>query len=164
MRLSVPWLAALLRVTFQRDGTLSFGWENCTWRAVKTGYPHQQSESHLQDWQSWSPRRLALTGCNCPDPCVRWLQIKILNSIITSILPGLALTIFLAVLPMLLTLLNRHIQKMISETQIDFGVVRKYFAFQVSTDRYPGLLALDGLFNPHWSRALPLKRCMALLA
>eukprot|EP00891_Asterochloris_glomerata_P009705 jgi/Astpho2/9705/Aster-03695 len=60
-------------------------------------------------------------------------DIKILNSIITSILPGLALTIFLAVLPMLLTLLNRHIQKMISETQIDFGVVRKYFAFQVIT-------------------------------
>ena len=66
-----------------------------------------------------------------PHQCVRRLQIKILNSIITSILPGLALTVFLAVLPMILTLLNRHVQKMISETQIDFGVVRKYFAFQV---------------------------------
>ena len=80
-----------------------------------------------------------MTGCGYPDLHVCWLQIKILNSIITSILPGLALTIFLAVLPMILTLLNRHVQKMISETQIDFGVVRKYFAFQVG--RLPGTAA-----------------------
>ena len=77
------------------------------------------------------PRGLALIRCQYPDLCVCWLQIQILNSIITSILPGLALTVFLALLPMILTLLNRHVQKMISETQIDFGVVRKYFAFQV---------------------------------
>ena len=71
--------------------------------------------------------------------CIHWLQIKILNSIITSILPGLALTVFLALLPMILTLLNRHVQKMISETEIDFGVVRKYFAFQVGIFTFFGL-------------------------
>ncbi len=60
------------------------------------------------------------------------MQVKILSSIITAILPGIVLTIFLALLPTVLSLLNKKVQKMVSETDVEFGVVRKYFAFQVS--------------------------------
>lgn len=59
------------------------------------------------------------------------LQVKILSSIITSVLPGIVLTIFLALLPTILSLLNKKVQKMVSETDVEFGVVRKYFIFQV---------------------------------
>ena len=59
------------------------------------------------------------------------LQVKILSSLITAVLPGIVLTIFLALLPALLALLNKKVQKMVSETDVEFGVVRKYFAFQV---------------------------------
>ncbi len=58
-------------------------------------------------------------------------QVKILSSIITSVLPGIVLTIFLALLPTILSLLNKKVQKMVSETDVEFGVVRKYFVFQV---------------------------------
>ena len=58
-------------------------------------------------------------------------QVKILSSIITSVLPGIVLTIFLALLPTILSLLNKKVQKMVSETDVEFGVVRKYFIFQV---------------------------------
>ena len=72
--------------------------------------------------------------CVCVDTgplCV--LQVKILSSIITAILPGIVLTIFLALMPTILALLNKKVQKMVSETDVEFGVVRKYFAFQVSS-------------------------------
>lgn len=59
------------------------------------------------------------------------MQVSILSSIITAILPGIVLTIFLALLPALLALMNKKIQRMISESDVEFGVVRKYFAFQV---------------------------------
>lgn len=59
------------------------------------------------------------------------MQVKILSSIITSVLPGIVLTIFLALLPTILSLLNKKVQKMVSETDVEFGVVRKYFIFQV---------------------------------
>lgn len=59
------------------------------------------------------------------------MQVKILSSLITAVLPGIVLTIFLALLPTILSLLNKKVQKMISETDVEFGVVRKYFAFQV---------------------------------
>ncbi len=58
-------------------------------------------------------------------------QVSILSSIITSVLPGIVLTIFLALLPTILSLLNKKVQKMVSETDVEFGVVRKYFVFQV---------------------------------
>lgn len=54
-----------------------------------------------------------------------------MSSLITAILPGIVLTIFLALLPTILRLMNKKIQKMISESDVEFGVVRKYFAFQV---------------------------------
>lgn len=59
------------------------------------------------------------------------MQVTILSSIITSVLPGIVLTIFLALLPTVLSLLNKKVQKMVSETDVEFGVVRKYFVFQV---------------------------------
>ena len=59
------------------------------------------------------------------------MQVKILSSLITAVLPGIVLTIFLALLPTILSVLNKKVQKMISETDVEFGVVRKYFAFQV---------------------------------
>lgn len=59
------------------------------------------------------------------------LQVSILSSLVTAILPGIVLTIFLALLPTLLSLMNKKIQKMISESDVEFGVVRKYFIFQV---------------------------------
>ena len=55
-------------------------------------------------------------------------------------LPGIVLTIFLALLPTILSLLNKKVQKMTSETDVEFGVVRKYFAFQVW--RYMQLLSV----------------------
>lgn len=44
---------------------------------------------------------------------------------------ALVLKIFLAILPMLLAFMNRK-QGMICASKVDFGVVRKYFIFQVS--------------------------------
>lgn len=71
-----------------------------------------------------------------PNPCkpVFWLlQVKILSSLITAVLPGIVLTIFLALLPAILALLNKKVQKMVSETDVEFGVVRKFFVFQVGS-------------------------------
>jgi hypothetical protein len=68
-------------------------------------------------------------------------QVKFLNSIITAIVPGLVLTIFLALLPSLLSQINRQIQKMVSEGDVDLGMGRKYFAFQVITTFIGSLLA-----------------------
>ena len=59
------------------------------------------------------------------------VQVSILSSLITAVLPGIVLTIFLALLPAILSLLNKKVQKMVSETDVEFGVVRKYYAFQV---------------------------------
>ena len=59
------------------------------------------------------------------------LQVSILSSLITAVLPGIVLTIFLALLPTILKVLNKKVQKMMSETEVEFGVVRKYFVFQV---------------------------------
>lgn len=66
-------------------------------------------------------------------PVLWLLQVKILSSLITAVLPGLVLTIFLALLPAILALLNKKVQKMVSETDVEFGVVRKFFVFQVGS-------------------------------
>lgn len=44
-------------------------------------------------------------------------------------LPGLVLTIFLALLPILLTFMNKR-AGMQSKAEIDFGVFQKFFIFQ----------------------------------
>lgn len=59
-------------------------------------------------------------------------DIPFLDSIITAILPGLALTIFLAVLPPIIKAMNRF-AGMVSLSQIDLGLVTSYFIFQVIT-------------------------------
>ena len=69
--------------------------------------------------------------------CLCVTQVKILSSIITAILPGIVLTIFLALLPTILSLLNKKVQKMVSQSDVEFGVVRKYFAFQVGIIEHP---------------------------
>lgn len=46
-------------------------------------------------------------------------------------MPSVILRIFLALLPNLLAFMS-HVQGMTSLSQIDFGVMRKYFIFQAS--------------------------------
>lgn len=52
-----------------------------------------------------------------------------LRGIVQSVLPGLALTIFLALVPMIITFFN-NIQGVYSESGLDFELGRKYFVFQ----------------------------------
>ena len=47
-------------------------------------------------------------------------------------MPSVILRIFLALLPNLLAFMS-HVQGMTSLSQIDFGVMRKYFIFQASS-------------------------------
>ena len=56
----------------------------------------------------------------------------LINGILKAVVPNLALKLFLAFLPSLLKHMNRA-QGMISLSEIDFGVVRKYFVFQTIT-------------------------------
>jgi len=65
-------------------------------------------------------------------PFKQLLDIQFTNAIIVSILPGLVLKIFLALLPMLLTFMNKR-AGMQSLAEIDYGVMTKYFIFQVLT-------------------------------
>ena len=59
-------------------------------------------------------------------------RIPIVNSLVTAIIPGLALVIFLAVFPPILRLM-RTIAGDISSSQVDRGVVSWFFVFQVIT-------------------------------
>lgn len=60
-------------------------------------------------------------------------NLPVINGLITSFLPSVILRIFLALLPNLLAFMS-HVQGMTSLSQIDFGVMRKYFIFQVGLD------------------------------
>lgn len=60
------------------------------------------------------------------------VKIPFVRSLLVGILPGLVLKIFLAILPMLLAIMNRF-AGMVSISQIDFGVVERYFIFQFLT-------------------------------
>jgi hypothetical protein len=62
-------------------------------------------------------------------PCSFINDIPILNALVTSILPSLALKIFLALLPWLLTLMARF-SGMVSQAQVDFSVVSRFYIFQ----------------------------------
>lgn len=57
-------------------------------------------------------------------------KFPIARSILTALLPQLVLRVFLLLIPSVLRLLCLG-QGMLSESQVEFGVVRKYFTFQV---------------------------------
>ncbi len=57
-------------------------------------------------------------------------NLPVINGLITSFLPSAILRIFLKLLPNLLGFMS-HVQGMTSLSQVDFGVLRKYFIFQV---------------------------------
>lgn len=77
---------------------------------------------------------------------VGFLQdIPILNSVITGILPGLALAIFLAFVPPILTAMARF-SGMVSDSQIDLSVVSRFFTFQVITTVL-GTIVAGSFFN-----------------
>ncbi|KAK9811621.1 hypothetical protein WJX72_007134 [[Myrmecia] bisecta] len=67
-------------------------------------------------------------------------SLPLISDFFKAILPSLVLRIFLAILPLLLAFMNRR-QGMISESQVDFGVVRKYFIFQVITVFFASFVA-----------------------
>ena len=60
------------------------------------------------------------------------LDISIVKTLITTLVPTLALRIFLLLVPSIMALLCRS-QGMASRSQIEFGVIRKYFVFSVSS-------------------------------
>ncbi|PSC73975.1 ERD4-related membrane isoform B [Micractinium conductrix] len=59
-------------------------------------------------------------------------DIPIAGAMITGILPGLALKIFLAIVPIILAIMNKFAGA-VSVAQIDLGVVYEFFIFQVIT-------------------------------
>jgi Calcium-dependent channel, 7TM region, putative phosphate/Cytosolic domain of 10TM putative phosphate transporter len=67
-------------------------------------------------------------------------NIPIINSLVTAILPGLALIIFLALLPPILRLM-RNVAGAVSVSQIDRGVVTWFFIFQVVTVFFGSFIA-----------------------
>lgn len=67
-------------------------------------------------------------------------DIPIVSSIITAILPGLVLTIFLAVLPSIITMMNRW-AGMISLSSIDYELMSRFFIFQVVTVFFGSFIA-----------------------
>lgn len=67
-------------------------------------------------------------------------DIPIINSIITAILPGLALAIFMALLPSIITAMNRY-AGMLSLSEIDMGLLTRFFIFQVFTVFFGSFIA-----------------------
>jgi hypothetical protein len=59
-------------------------------------------------------------------------SIPIAGALLTGMLPGLALKIFLALVPMFITMMNRF-AGMVSQSQIDLGLTSRFFYFQVIT-------------------------------
>lgn len=55
----------------------------------------------------------------------------ILNSLVTAILPGLALKIFLIFVPGIITAMNKF-SGMVSLSQVDLALTSRYFVFQAS--------------------------------
>ena len=58
------------------------------------------------------------------------LSLPLIRSLISTLVPTLALRIVLLLVPTALLLLCRS-QGMYAESQVEFGVTRKYFLFQV---------------------------------
>ena len=67
-------------------------------------------------------------------------NIAFLNALVTAILPGLVLTIFIALLPPIIKAMNRF-TGMVSLTEIDLGLMTRFFIFQVVTVFFGSFLA-----------------------
>jgi hypothetical protein len=61
--------------------------------------------------------------------------------IVEAVLPGLVLLIFLAILPIILSIICR-LSGFVSLSQVDFGVLLRYYWFQASLEA--DCLAVDG--------------------
>ena len=82
-------------------------------------------------------------------------KLPFVNSLITAILPGLALKIFLILVPFILTAMNKF-AGMRSASEVDLGVVTRYFLFQARAHGGGG--AGGGLGSLHGSASA---RCEA---
>lgn len=65
-------------------------------------------------------------------PGIRELvEFPLLSSVLAGFLPQLVLRLFFSLMPYILAFLER-LEGLPAESEVEFGVVRKYFAFQVS--------------------------------
>ncbi|KAL6782290.1 hypothetical protein ACKKBG_A06245 [Auxenochlorella protothecoides x Auxenochlorella symbiontica] len=72
-------------------------------------------------------------------------RIAILNAVLTSILPGLALKIFIALVPAIIMAMNRF-AGMVSLSQMDLALTSRFFVFQVITVFFGSFIA-GSFFN-----------------
>ena len=70
---------------------------------------------------------------------VALLNVQLVKTLITVLVPTLALRVFLLLVPSIMAVLCRG-QGMASRSQIEFGVMRKYFVFSVRTQSTERLL------------------------
>lgn len=68
-------------------------------------------------------------------------NIAILSAVVTAIIPGLALKIFLAFVPSIILTMNKF-AGMISLSQLDMGLVSRFFIFQVGWRGVGGAVGL----------------------
>lgn len=59
------------------------------------------------------------------------MALSLVNSLVAGFLPQLVLRLFFALMPYILALLER-LAGLPAESEVEWGVVRKYFSFQVS--------------------------------
>ena len=72
---------------------------------------------------------------------IGWIEdIPIVSSVITAILPGLVLAIFIALLPPIITAMNKF-AGMISTSQVDLGLMTRFFIFQCVTVFFGSFIA-----------------------
>ena len=68
------------------------------------------------------------------------LELPLLSSVLAGFLPQLVLRLFFSLMPYILAALER-LAGLPAESEVEFGVVRKYYAFQVRPARPPCLAA-----------------------
>ena len=64
------------------------------------------------------------------------LELPLLSSVLAGFLPQLVLRLFFSLMPYILAALER-LEGLPAESEVEFGVVRKYYAFQVRPARPP---------------------------
>ena len=70
-------------------------------------------------------------------PGIRELvELPLLSSVLAGFLPQLVLRLFFSLMPYILAFLER-LEGLPAESEVEFGVVRKYYAFQVRPARPP---------------------------